>query len=86
MITLTSVTVCSDCLMIAANGELGTYDPDGALAAAHVARMDDIADGVAYSGPFTDGDDSDGFFSSSPCETCGETLAGTRYAATVVDR
>jgi hypothetical protein len=84
MITVTSVTVCSDCLMIAANGELGTYDPDGALAAEHIARMDDIANGVAYSGPFTDGD-AEGFFSMSPCETCGETLAGTRYDATVVD-
>lgn len=84
MIEIFTVHACGDCLAIAANGELGVYDPDGSLAEAHADRMAEVAGNVRTEGPYTE-DGAEPFFSKAPCETCGETLAGARYAATVYD-
>lgn len=85
MTSATPVVACSDCLMMAANGELGGYDPDGSLAREHADRMA-AQWGVPFAGPYTLHHGDDGFFSHAACDTCGDELAGQRFDAAVVTR
>jgi hypothetical protein len=69
------IDICPDCLLLIANGE----------------GPDDVAERLAARWPVgtitlgrMDGDDNDGepWFSWHPCDGCGDTDGGDRYAAT----
>lgn len=75
------IQVCSDCLMMIANGTTGDYDgaPDDAE---HDAAMDALwpdADGWDITPNCSE--DCEGGFSWSPCEGCGSPLGGDRHPA-----
>lgn len=70
--------VCSDCIQVAASGP-PTYT--GYLDSGHSERY---ARGVNEWGgePFTD--ETEPYFSWSPCNFCGDPLGGDRYDSTVL--
>lgn len=76
-IETTDLTVCTDCIMIMANGA----DADDYDQRAHLLRMfDHTAD---WRGNLAPGDEV-ADFATSECDTCGTTYAGVRYAATLL--
>jgi len=76
-ITTTDLIVCTDCIMVMANG----IDADDSDQRNHMLRMwDHTSD---WKGTFAPGDETDAF-SDRECDTCGTTLAGVRFAATLL--
>lgn len=70
------LSVCQDCAMIGANGELGQGDEDAERA--HVERMSAVlGDDLRH---IVIGEQTDDF-ATSPCGACGDTLAGERFSA-----
>jgi hypothetical protein len=78
----TDIEVCTDCILLIANGE--TTDGDGIAADKHAKRMEAVW-GIPVDitlGGRDDIEDDDPHFSWKPCEGCGSPLGGDRYAAT----
>lgn len=78
------ISVCVDCVMLLANGEL--TDPDGVdVASEHDAKIAaQWGDADITLGGFSDEtEDADGWFSWSPCQGCGSQLGGSRFSAVV---
>lgn len=76
-ITTTDLTVCTDCIMVIANG-IDHHDEDQRN---HMLAMwDHTAD---WKGTLAPGDETNAF-SDRECDTCGTTLAGVRFAATLL--
>lgn len=71
------IDVCSDCLMIAANGTLG--DEDQRADQAHADKIE-----TEWSGWLMVAGDGEGWFSWHPCGGCGSHLGGNRYSATMM--
>lgn len=79
--------ICTDCLMIVANGDdSGIEDPE-----AHREAMDEGMEGIVRVVPGDWACDAcqypeygcDGFFSWSPCDLCRVPLAGDRHHAMI---
>lgn len=70
------IQACNDCVQIIANGEITAYPDDGVE---HAEKM------LAHYGPQTpqlvNGNEEYGFC-STPCEVCGDPLAGDREEVT----
>ena len=74
------IEVCSDCLMMMANGEIG--DVSEAETEAHAAAMDaawPMSEGWHLSPDHRESDDDT--FSWQSCEGCKSSLGGDRHAA-----
>lgn len=76
------LSVCVDCLAIAANGELGQGDTkaDEAHAEAMSSQLMGDAPWLVPACP----EDCEGWFSWSRCDGCGSTLGGDRHPAAIV--
>lgn len=73
------LAVCADCVYVSANG---SPDYEGYLTSGHAQRY---AQGLARWNDepcCIDGDES---FSRSACDYCGDTFAGSRYVASVME-
>jgi hypothetical protein len=69
----TGVDICTDCLEAAAG-----FPSDG------VAALTRVPDGYhVIGGAYTIGS-AESWFSATPCDTCGSTLAGDRHQATLM--
>jgi hypothetical protein len=64
--------VCPDCLQAGANGIGDTYADFSEDFKARWEKAGDIS--LSLMG------DSDGYFSKTPCEHCGDTLGGSRFS------
>jgi hypothetical protein len=87
VITHDNLSVCTDCTMMIANGELGQGDE--AAEAVHVAAMVTLwGEGSAgvMSLVLNCDDDCEGHFSWQRCDGCGSTLGGDRHPAVKFDR
>lgn len=71
------ISVCSDCAMFIANGELPEEDGNKLISAIESNWKD-------LSGQIVLGDNDTEEFSWSPCECCGSSLGGNRFSATVL--
>jgi hypothetical protein len=82
-VTHDDLSVCDDCAMMLANGELGMGDESADRA--HAERIAAEWAGVPGTLVLACGDDDgcDGFH-TAPCDGCGSTLAGSRHAAAVI--
>lgn len=71
------LTVCSDCAMVLANGTdgWGLDDNGQELGEAHAARM--LPGDFVLSGE----EGEEAWFAHTPCDACGDALAGDRLAA-----
>ena len=76
-IETTDLTVCTDCIMVIANG-IDDYDAD---AKAHLLLMFTVTSD--WTGMLAPGDQTHDF-SNRMCDTCRTTLAGSRFAATLL--
>jgi len=83
------IMVCSDCLMVIANGDYTGLDlentPDDPDAGSRRAR--EIDEGIeSFKGYLCAGDsDKDHEFSWSRCECCGSKLGGSRHHVVILD-
>lgn len=79
------VMVCTDCIMVIANGDysgLDFYDD----ADDRAAEVDAGLDKLSESGAVTAGDsEHDREFSSRPCDCCGTLLAGHRHHCIILN-
>jgi hypothetical protein len=69
----TEISICTDCAMLAANGEL-----------AEVSDCEPLGLVDGYVAVTCSGGDCDEHFSWSPCEGCGSRLGGYRHSAVVL--
>jgi hypothetical protein len=72
------LAICSDCLMFAANGEIG----DGEALPSELLDNPDANAGWQLGCGWND-DDDEGSFSWHPCDWCRRPLGGDRYPAHV---
>lgn len=78
-LTVTDLSVCTDCLLIIANDDdSGIVDPIG-----HRAAMRAIS--LVQPGHLVPGDEDLGFCTTR-CDSCGQALHGDRYRAYLVPR
>lgn len=66
------IHACDDCVQIIANGEITAYDDNGE---AHAARM--LMHYGEHVNKLVNGNETYGFC-GTPCEVCGDPLAGDR--------
>jgi hypothetical protein len=74
--TRQELEICCDCLYMSANGSADLYADTG-----HAERY---AQAITAWGDEPCNTDSEASFSRNPCDYCGGTLGGDRYAATVM--
>ena len=74
------LSICTDCLMLLANGEVLDGNGDD-ITEAHSVKMARLFDDEEITLGSLDGEEELGF-SWHGCDGCGSTLGGDRYAAT----
>jgi hypothetical protein len=73
------IEICSDCLHVSASG---APDYEGYAASGHAERY---AEGLARWSDEPCSTDSAGSFSRQACDYCGDTDAGDRFSASVME-
>ena len=80
MQVIAEISVCVDCLIMIANGDVSGIDNEDRIAEV-IAGMDRLTTDGAH---LVAGDSDDGNFRWTPCECCGSELGGDRHAAVLL--
>lgn len=86
MINTYDGAVCVDCLMVIANGDTsGISDLPGWESRVTAKNATDNGRYVVVPAGYSDDDDDPTYFGKSPCDYCGDTLAGDRHPVAFID-